>query len=219
MVIGYNKCRFVFGDGTGLNHYFENNEDLKSELRVIDYSYEEYNFSFSSDLGVFSKDHIDYGSKTLVETLLSFNKKFNSILDVGCGYGFIGIVLAKIMNSRVDLIDVNNRAVHLCNKNIKENKIDGNSFISNSYENVDSSYDLIITNPPIRAGKNVVLDILLNAKKHLNKNGELWFVIRKNQGAKSIEKAISLDYSVELVKKSKGFYIFCAKIIDKSRQD
>lgn len=202
-----------------MNHYFENNEDLKSELRVIDYSYEEYNFSFSSDLGVFSKNHIDYGSKFLVETLLSYKKEYNNILDVGCGYGFIGIVLAKINNCKVDLIDINNRAVHLCKKNIKANRIDGSVFISNAYERVGDKYDLIITNPPIRAGKEVVLNILKGAKQHLTETGELWYVIRKDQGAKSIEKIISKSYNVDLIKKSKGFYVFCAKIIDKDGQD
>ncbi len=202
-----------------MNHYFENNEKLKSELRVIEYSYQDHDFSFYSDLGVFSKDHIDYGSKFLVETLLSFDKNFNSILDVGCGYGFIGIVLSKIYKSKVDMIDINNRAVHLCQKNIKLNNIDGNAFISNSYDKITDIYDLIITNPPIRAGKKIVLDILINAKKYLKESGELWFVIRKDQGAKSIEKTLTQDYIVELVKKSKGFYVFCAKKIDNNKQD
>lgn len=212
----YNYTTFTFGDEKGLNQYFENNDKLNSELKILQYQYNDIGFSFYSDLGVFSKDHIDYGSKFLVETLLSNRNKFNSILDLGCGYGFIGIVLAKIFNSKLTMVDVNSRCVHLSEKNIKENTIDGTSLISDGYDKINAKFDLIVTNPPIRAGKEVVLDFLLNSKNYLLTNGELWFVIRKDQGAKTIIKAMSNDYNVELIKKSKGFYIFCAKTIDKS---
>lgn len=196
-----------------MEHYFTNNNDLKSELRDINYKYNEYNFMFKSDNGVFSKNEVDYGSEFLVKTFLSYNKlnNINSILDVGCGYGFIGITLSKILNVHVDMIDVNKRAVHLCKMNILNNKVDACSFISNVYESVTNKYDLIITNPPIRAGKSVVLDILNGGLDRLNDNGELWFVIRKNHGALSIQKEISSKCNCEIVKKSKGFFILCAK--------
>jgi len=197
-----------------LNQYFENNDKLNSELRTIQYQYNDIGFSFYSDLGVFSKDHIDFGSKFLVETILNSKNCYENILDLGCGYGFIGIVLGKMLNSKVTMVDVNVRSVHLCSKNIKDNLINGESFISDGYENIKDRYDLIVTNPPIRAGKKVVLDFLLNAKNHLNKNGELWFVIRKDQGAKSVEKTLLTNYKLKLIEKSKGFYIFSAKIID-----
>ncbi len=194
-----------------MNQYFENNEQLNSELRTIKYNYQDIDFSFFSDLGVFSKNHIDYGSMFLVETLLNFKKNYQSILDVGSGYGYIGIVLSKITNAPVMMVDINERAIHLCKKNIKENLINGDCLISNCYEKISNKYDLIVTNPPIRAGKKVVLEILLGAKNHLNEDGELWFVIRKDQGAKSIAKQLENDYFVKEVKKSKGFYIFYAK--------
>ena len=108
--------------GDFLEHYFTNNTNLKSELRVISYENKENVFSFYSDLGVFSKDKIDYGSRTLVDTILKEEQRQNlKILDVGCGYGFIGITLSKILNSEVLMVDVNKRAVHLCERNIKEN--------------------------------------------------------------------------------------------------
>lgn len=197
-----------------MNQYFENNENLASELRKIKYQVNDIGFVFNSDLGVFSKDHIDYGSKILVETIINNDKKYKRILDLGCGYGYIGIVLAKMFESKVEMIDINQRGIHLTKKNIKENKVDGDAYISNAYENVNGKFDLIVTNPPIRAGKNIVLEFLMGAKDYLNKDGELWFVIRKDQGAKSIEKHISELYKVDLVKKSKGFYIFLAKVID-----
>lgn len=195
-----------------MQHYFTNNENLSSEFREIKYEYLNTPFVFTSDLGLFSKDKIDYGSKVLVETYLKECENNINILDVGCGYGFIGTVLSKITNSKVDMIDVNKRAVHLSLMNIKNNGVNANAFISDAYENVSDIYDVIITNPPIRVGKNKVLEILLDAKNHLKEDGKLYYVIRKDQGAKSITDKLKEIYEVELLKKDKGFYIFCAKI-------
>lgn len=195
-----------------MEHYFTNNEALKSELRTITYKYKEYVFYFNSDNGVFSKDKIDYGSRLLVETFLETNKeKVESLLDVGCGYGFMGIVISKILDCSATLIDVNKRAVHLTKMNIKENNVNAESFVSDVYENVTKKYDCIVTNPPIRAGKEIVLKILNNAKEYLSDTGTLWFVIRKNQGAKSTIKELENSYITNLIKKDKGFYIINAK--------
>ena len=90
-------------------------------MRSIDFENNGVVFTFFSDLGVFSKNHIDYGSKLLVETILKQQPVCQNLLDVGCGYGFIGIVLGKSLNIPVDLIDVNKRAVHLATKNLEQN--------------------------------------------------------------------------------------------------
>ena len=195
-----------------MEHYFTNNSHLKSEIRTISYENKGIVFTFFSDLGVFSKDKIDYGSRVLVETIIQQEKKYNNIIDVGCGYGFIGIVLGKLNEASVVFTDVNKRALHLCERNIKENKIKGEIVLSNAYENITETYDLIVTNPPIRAGKEVVLNIIRDARKHLKEDGELWFVIRKDQGVKSIIKCVEDIYKTEVVKKDKGFYIVRAKI-------
>ena len=197
---------------TRLEHYFTNNDNLKSEIKEIKYTLKNESFIFLSDNGVFSKDKIDFGSKSLVEAFLtSIDKDVSNILDVGCGYGFMGITISKMLDCHVDMIDINKRAVHLAKKNIEKNKVDANAFESNIYENVTNKYDVIITNPPIRAGKKVVLEILEKAKDHLLPDGELWFVIRKDQGAKSIAKQLEKSYFCEEVCKNKGFYIFKAK--------
>ncbi len=194
-----------------MNHYFTN-QDLKSEIRVLKYSYGEYNFMFNSDLGVFSKDRIDLGSKTLVEAYFKHGRKNVKVLDVGSGYGFIGLTLAKIMNCQVDLIDVNSRAIHLAKMNSKKNNIKANVFLSDIYSNVKDKYDVIITNPPIKAGKKVYLKILNESFKYLNENGELWFVMRNNHGVKTIYKEMSNVVKTEILLKNKGFYVILAKI-------
>lgn len=195
-------------------HYFTNENNLKSEIRTIRYTNGAFSLVFNSDNGVFSKDHLDFGSKLLIETMIKNvdnTDKNKSILDVGCGYGFIGISLAKMLNSKVVMVDINKRAIHLTNMNIKENKVNAQAFESNIYENIKEKFDVIVSNPPIRAGKNIVLEILERAHEFLNINGELWFVIRKDQGAKSIAKELKKIYKIEIMEKSKGFYIFRAK--------
>ena len=190
-----------------MEHYFTNNEQLKSARRDINYVLGETDFTFLSDNGVFSKNKIDYGSRFLVETMLKHvNKTQLKILDMGCGYGFIGIVLAKKLDSLVTLVDVNKRALHLAKENTKVNKVEANIIESNIYDNVSDTFDIIVTNPPIRAGKKVVESMLLGASSYLQSDGELWCVIRKDQGAKSMVKALNDNYKTSIIAKSKGFY-------------
>lgn len=200
--------------GLLLEHYFTNNENLKSELRDIKFSFCDYNFLFKSDNGVFSKNKIDYASMFLVETCLkniTNTENINSILDVGCGYGFIGITLSKVLNKHVDMVDINKRAVHLCDMNISINKVDAQVFLSNIYESVTNKYDLIITNPPIRAGKEILYEFLKGGISRLNKNGNLYFVISKDQGAKSVKSELEKICEVEVIGKSKGFWVFLVR--------
>ncbi len=197
-----------------MEQYFTNNPNLKSELRTIIYKYKGDTLSFFSDNGVFSKDKLDFGSTLLLETVMENVSKENlNILDLGCGYGFMGISLAKFMNAQVTMCDVNKRALHLAERNAKENGVSESVKVleSNIYQNITDIYDLIITNPPIRAGKEVVYGILDGARDRLKAKGELWFVIRKDQGAKSAIKHLEENYNVEVVTKSKGFYIIKAE--------
>lgn len=194
-----------------MNQYFTNNKELKSEVRVIKYTYGSNCYEFLSDNGVFSKNKIDFGSITLIETYLKNKKDIKSFLDVGCGYGFLSIILARELKISGVGVDVNLRALDLAQKNAKLNQASVSFKESNIYENVEGAFDLIITNPPIRAGKEVVMNILVDAQKHLNPDGEVWAVIRKDQGAKSIIKVLLDTYRVEVKEKNKGFYVFCCK--------
>ena len=194
-----------------MSQYFTNDENLKSEYRNIIYKYKDYVFNFTSDLGVFSKDRVDYASKLLVENYFKVGRKNVNVLDVGCGYGFIGITISKIMDSRVDMIDVNKRAVHLSNLNIKNMNVDAVSFISDIYSNIDKKYDVIISNPPIRAGKKVYMNIINNAANHLNDDGEFYFVMNKDHGAKNVIEKIKNVYDINVLDKNKGFFVILCK--------
>ena len=200
-----------------MEQYFTNNPDLKSEIRTIIYKYKGHTLNFYSDNGVFSKNKIDFGSNLLLETLFEKYKNINNenlnILDVGCGYGLLGISMAKILGTKATLCDVNKRALHLAKKNADVNSVSSLVQVieSNVYENITDIYDLIITNPPIRAGKEIVYSILDGARDYLKEGGELWMVIRKDQGAKSTMKHLEENYKCELVEKSKGFYIIKAE--------
>lgn len=187
--------------------YFDNNENLKSELRDVFYTYDNAPFKFKSDLGIFSKDKIDEGSKVLVETYLKHGKSNIEALDMGCGIGFISIVLSKLRNIKFDMVDVNNRAIHLSKMNIKSNKVEANVFVSDMYDKIDKKYDLIITNPPIRAGKGVYLTILQSSFNYLKEDGELWFVMRNNHGVKTVVSDLNKNYKAEILKRDKGYYV------------
>ena len=189
-----------------MGQYFEN-EKLPSRMVKTECFILGKKFIFYTDNGVFSKDGLDFGSRLLLETI-PLEEVGGKVLDMGCGYGVFGIVLNKVTSCTVDMVDVNLRALHLSEINAKENHCSNiNIFESNVYENVNSKYSSIVTNPPIRAGKKIVYDIVMNAKEYLEKDGKLFLVIRKEQGAKSLIVDLKKIYTVEVLKKKKGFFI------------
>ena len=145
----------------------------------------------------------------MLETL-PLDEISGEVLEVGCGYGVIPIILTSVDEKIVnfDAVDINKRAIHLSEMNLKENKAEKIRFFeSDIYSNVNKKYDVIITNPPIRAGKQVVYNIVMNAKDYLNKDGMLFIVINKDQGAKSLKSDLDKIYNTEVLKKIKGFWI------------
>ncbi|MBS5719641.1 MAG: class I SAM-dependent methyltransferase [Clostridium sp.] len=190
-----------------MGQYFTNDNSIPSKLVKTRAVVLNNSFIFYTDNGVFSKDGLDFGSRLLLENI-PLTEIGESLLDVGCGYGVFGIVLNKILGVKVTMCDVNRRALHLAEKNIKENKCSDCSVIeSNCYQNINSKYSTIITNPPIRAGKKVVYEILEGAKDYLLPDGRLFFVVRKEQGAKSIISDMQKIYNVEVLERKKGFFI------------
>ena len=189
-----------------MGQYFEN-VDLPSKMVKTESFILGKKFIFYTDNGVFSKDGLDFGSRLLLETI-PLEEVGGKVLDMGCGYGVLGIVLNKVTFCSTDMVDVNLRALHLAERNARENHCQNiHIFESNCYENVDSKYSCIITNPPIRAGKKIVYDIVMNARDHLEEGGKLFLVIRKEQGAKSLIVDLQKQYTVEILEKKKGFFI------------
>lgn len=192
-----------------MSHYFTNNENLKSEIRKVNVLINDVNYYFYTDNGVFSKGELDFGTELLLKTF-SYNNLNENALDIGCGCGPIGIYLSKL-GFKVDMSDVNKRAIHLSKMALKEQNIKANVFESDAYSNIDGKYDYIVSNPPIRVGKEKLYEIIMNAESHLTKNGQLWLVVRKQQGAESLIRDMKSIYkNVDVVGKKKGFYIIKA---------
>ena len=192
-----------------MSHYFTNDyvESNENEIKV---KIKNTDLTFITDNGVFSKHGLDFGTRSLLENLPIQVLK-GDILDFGCGYGPIGIYLKKNVSANIDMLDVNERALNLARKNAEINNVSVNIFQSDLYTNVTKKYDYIVTNPPIRVGKKTLYKILFEAEKHLKQNGQLLFVINKNQGAKTTARDLSEIYEVTIIAKNKGFYIICAK--------
>lgn len=193
------------------HQYFENNESLAHNYEQITYYFKGHEIVFTADAGVFSKKAIDFGSSLLLKTLELNGVK--SLLDVGCGYGTMGITIGVMHPEiKITMVDVNNRALDLCRKNTLSNNVENTSiFESDAYENVDGVFDCVISNPPIRAGKAVVHKIILGAYDHLVEGGHMWCVIQKKQGAASAIKALKTVYkAVETKAIDKGYCIICA---------
>lgn len=191
-----------------MSQYFDN-VDLKSNIEKYKTRIFDKEFCFNTDNGVFSKSKLDFGTRRLLENLPLEEIK-GEILEVGCGYGVIPIILTRIVDKieSFDAVDVNKRALHLAEMNKKENfapKV--NFFLSDCYKNINKKYDVIISNPPIRAGKNIVYEIVMNARNYLKEDGKLFIVINKDQGAKSLYKDLEKVYKCELINKKKGFWI------------
>ena len=186
--------------------YFEN-VNLPSNITEFEAYFLSNKFIFKSDNGVFSKEKLDFGTRLLLESL-PMQKMKGDVLDLGCGYGVVSIILSRFVDCKFDAVDVNRRALHLLEMNVKLNKASNiNAFESDVYEKVDKRYDYIITNPPIRAGKEVVYKFLRGAKDHLKESGELYFVMRKDHGAKTAIRDISDLYECEIITKEKGFFV------------
>lgn len=190
-----------------MGHYFTNDNNLQSNIRELNCFIFNVKMKFYTDNGVFAKNGIDFGSRLLLDSIVNEDLGDN-VLDVGCGYGTIGLSINKYRKCRVTLSDVNRRALHLAARNAKENGCSNIEILeSNCYDNIKDIYSTIITNPPIRAGKKVVYEILSGAKEHLLLGGSLYFVIRKEQGAKSIISDMEKLYNVEVLEKKRGFFI------------
>lgn len=195
-----------------MSQYFDNDKNIKSERKIIKFNFDNKVFSIYSDNGVFSKDRFDYGTRVLLNSI-DIDKLSGNVLDLGCGVGVVGLILGTInKNISIDMVDINERAINLTKNNLVLNSVKANVFVSDIYSNIDNKYDFIITNPPIRAGKNVIRGFLLGSYDYLKDDGTLYFVMRKDHGVKSMIKELSVKFNTSIVNKDKGFYVvLCTK--------
>lgn len=194
-------------------HYYSQQPEARHDRRTLSTVLRGKTLRFTSDAGVFSKGDIDHGSRVLIEAMDIPDG--SAVLDVGCGYGPIGISAAFLApGGHVTMIDINSRAVELARENAQHNGIRNVTVMESDVLSAvkGQKYDVILTNPPIRAGKAVVHRIFEEAYEHLNEGGSLWIVIQKKQGAPSAAaKLESLFPVVEEVGKDKGYRIIKAQ--------
>lgn len=197
-----------------MEHYYSENPESESNERKINYELNGKKFKFITDNGVFSKGHVDFATDFMLKTIMTDNLS-GSVLDMGCGYGVIGISVSKLCSavSNVTMCDINNRAIDLSKRNAENNKAtNANILQSNGFENIKNKFDVIITNPPIRAGKAVIYKMYEDAKAHLKENGTLFLVINKKHGAPStIEFLKNLFGNCEIVDKKAGFHVLMCR--------
>ncbi|KQL52113.1 16S rRNA methyltransferase [Heyndrickxia shackletonii] len=195
-------------------HYYSRNPEVESKPVYWNFTLRGNLFRFKTDQGVFSKSEVDFGSRLLIENF-AMPEIQGPILDVGCGYGPIGLSIAKSEpDCLVHMVDVNQRAIELARENASSNQIPNvEIYESDRFENVsEQNFSAIVTNPPIRAGKKIVHEILTKSYEYLLSKGELWVVIQKKQGAPSAKEKMSEIFDeVEVVCKDKGYYILKAK--------
>jgi 16S rRNA (guanine1207-N2)-methyltransferase len=194
-----------------MSHYYKFDPQLKTQPNTITYRYVNDTYSFKSDLGVFSKQRVDFGTHLMLMHV--DHHPVTHILDMGCGYGVVGIVMKyKFPSAKLSAFDINPRAVELTRANIEIHQVkNANVFISDGIPFDVSDVDLALLNPPIRAGKQVVFQLYEQAHKVLKSKGALYIVIQKKQGAESSQKFLeSLFHTVKRVAKEKGYFVFQA---------
>ena len=178
-----------------MSHYFSEVQDVKSVKKIINYEIKNEKFEFLTDNGVFSKTKVDFGTDVMLRTFLNENKKLENIriLDIGCGYGVVSVVLKRFFEkAKILSTDVNERALELTRENIQKNNRTDDFEVRKSFvfDNISENFDVILSNPPIRAGKQVIFEIYEKSFFHLNKNGKFYCVIQTKHGAKSTKKKL-----------------------------
>ncbi len=192
------------------DHYYTENPNSAHDERRIALRALGNDLTFVTDAGVFSRDGLDRGTEVLLEALPPLEGR---VLDLGCGWGAVGVVLGKRYPA-LDIVmtDINSRAVELARRNLAENGVTAAVLQGDGFDAVEGRFDAIVTNPPIRAGKAVIYGLFARAREYLEPDGALYVVIRKQQGAPSALKYLKEIYSrAETVDRASGFHVLRAQ--------
>lgn len=203
-----------------MSHYFSEKQEVKSDRKIIKYEIENKKFEFVTDNGVFSKTKVDFGTDVMLKVFLrenmnKKNQKFD-VLDIGCGYGVVTVIVkAFFENVKTMSSDVNERALELTTENLLKNEVvkdENNDFEvrkSFVFDNISEKFDVILSNPPIRAGKQTIFQIYEKSFEHLKENGEFYCVIQTKHGAKSTQKKLEEVFgNCETLEINAGYRIF-----------
>lgn len=193
------------------DQYYTREPQSESRPAACAFSWRGLDLRFETDAGVFSRGELDPGSKLLLDNLPE--EITGDVLDMGSGWGAIGVTIAaRYSEAHVTMADVNLRALGLCEKNLAANKASAECLESSGFANLGGrSFDLVVTNPPIRAGKQVIYAMFADAAASLNPGGALYLVIRKQQGAESCERYLKTLYAdVTRLDRSAGYWILRA---------
>ncbi len=194
-----------------MEHYYTKNPTGEYNEKKIAAVISGRKIEFSTADGVFSKSNLDFGTAVLLDAFFSCHKKIGDLLDLGCGYGVIGISTALIAGAKPVMRDINLRAVEFAKKNAEANGINAVVSQGDGYEGIEKKFDIIITNPPIRAGKKVYYPWAQNAPDYLNSGGEFWAVVQKKQGAESLKKVIKETFgNCETLQREAGYHVMRA---------
>ena len=200
------------------NHYYSKFPDVNVKIYTISESLRRHLYIFKTITGVFSFSRLDLGTKVFIENIY-IPDEVSVLLDLGCGYGPIGIVLSyESPQSSVYLIDINKRAIWCTRENVKlnlqERKKNINILSGNYFEPIKNKYlkfDGIYMNPPLRQGRKEFLKLMHDIPSCLKTNGSFQFVIKKKMGAAYILKYFKdtfPDENIEIICKRSGYWVF-----------
>lgn len=197
-------------------HYYTENPTSESRPEEAVFTYRGHELRLITDAGVFSRGELDAGTRILLAALPETIP--GNILDLGCGWGPVGICVSlENPESHITFSDINLRALELAKRNAEKYGVRGAFVHSDGFADIEGAFDAVITNPPIRAGKQTIYQMFADSEKRLTPGGSLYLVIRKQQGAPSAQKYLTALFSkVEVLDKSGGYWVFrCQKEAEK----
>jgi len=191
-----------------MEHYYSEQQSSLLNIKKIRQKIKGKEFKFCTSSGIFSKERADKGTLILAENMII--DKNNKVLDIGCGTGILGIVAAKLFNADVAMSDINKRAVMLAKMNCKLNNVETEIYQGNLYEKIkQNDFDVILSNPPQTAGKEICFQLIEQSKNHLKNGGNLQLVARHNKGGKTLSRKMEEVFgNVKVIAKKAGYWAY-----------